>query len=125
MKDVMWFRLAVRLTGVVVIAQSLGSFGYIAEWVAWLGSWAMQASAAPSPMSFEMHRIVPSLIELLSHVARLWLGWYLLFRGEALIAYVVVEARGRCPVCQYSIKGLTTPTCPECGTAVKTAQSTP
>jgi hypothetical protein len=46
------------------------------------------------------------------------LGWYLLFRGRRVHAWLLAGLGPECPTCHYSLQGNTAPNCPECGTPV-------
>lgn len=110
MKDLTWFWLAVRLTGLVVLSQSLQSVAYIVSMVKWTIEMLIQQGGGLSTLE-----AVSSALAVLSSAAQIGIGVYLLLGGKALVAYVLADARRRCPQCQYSTHGLTTPKCPECG----------
>jgi predicted amidophosphoribosyltransferase len=54
----------------------------------------------------------------LGTVAQLCGGIYLLFFGERLIRRCLQDTIGRCPLCQYDLKGRAGDCCPECGWAL-------
>jgi rRNA maturation endonuclease Nob1 len=58
------------------------------------------------------------LLMAIMPIVQLGFGIYLLCFGRALIRRLLEDAMGRCPACQYSVKGVPAGLCPECGYAI-------
>lgn len=104
--DVTWFRLAVRAIGILVFALGLPAvFAHVASVATWLRE--------GMPWGGEM--LVWYVLPLLGPVAQLALGFYLIVGARPLIRYCTRGALGMCPACNYDVRQVPGPTCPECG----------
>ena len=43
------------------------------------------------------------------------MGWYLVFRGRRVHAWLLAGLGNECPACGYNLRGVTADKCPECG----------
>ena len=113
-----WFRVCVRLLGVLFLGLSLPTLLLVLRPI--IESYQYASSPGQPALWW---RLIGEFVGASGTLAQVWFGWYLLFRGEQLIRYVVRDARQRCPECQYSTKGLTDATCPECGGPIAPAHA--
>jgi hypothetical protein len=110
-----WFKLLVRLVGLLLIGLSLPS-------VLWQIGRILASTISASPtrtsssMSYELWSGVPYL---LGYGVQLGLGIYLLRGGEWVIRKILAEIHGRCSVCGFDIQNTKGSTCPECNTPFK------
>jgi hypothetical protein len=117
-----YFVLFVRLLGVFFLGSSIpGMLSGVGQAIWAVAGLVNPNSAHPEPLA----ELAGVAIGAAVIGIQVWLGWYLLCRGERLIRYVVRNARERCPQCQYSLKGLTGRTCPECGGPVEPQPEAP
>lgn len=118
-----WFRLIVRLVGVLLLGLAVPE---VVQWVIYLGG-MMFASDARTP-SFGMdswYWLWSYLGGALATAIQAAFGIYLLFFGERLIRRCLQDTIGRCPLCQYDLKGRAGDRCPECGWALPGVAGTP
>lgn len=119
MSDYAWFKLLVRAIGIILIGFSVPTLlWYLSE----LAMSAAPSSAGRTSRSFSDHLLF-SLPTLISNGAQAFMGWYLLFRGEWVIARVLGEVNGRCARCGYDIRDIKSGACPECNTPIRAIAS--
>lgn len=111
------FRLALRWTGVFMIAGALPA-------VLWHG-------ISLVVMLIDLRAAYPFAwrfldVEFLEPLLRLALGAYLLFGGRWIVNLAIPSNRPYCAECGYELTGLPAEgECPECGTAFKHRFGTP
>jgi len=114
MNDHSWFRLLVRALGLLVAGVSVPSLVRGISSFAWaVFNQTQFAGQRASYLIFYASDMVGGMLQLL-------LGIYLLFFADAFIRRCLLDIRDRCPTCQYDLRGITAPTCPECGEQVLT-----
>lgn len=118
MSEFAWFKLLVRLVGILLLGLSV-------PMLLWhVGSFAAQMIPS-SPMrtsgsmEYALYSTVPGL---LGYGAQATFGWYLLVRGDWVIRKVLAEIHGRCAVCGFDLTGVKATSCPECNTPVRKSE---
>ncbi|HYE02921.1 MAG TPA: hypothetical protein VD963_06770 [Phycisphaerales bacterium] len=113
MADYSWFRLLVKTVGLLLVALGLP------QTIAMLG-WLISLSYAQNaPMLGGRSWLFTSqLFTITGYLAQLAFGLYLFFGGGAVVRRCLRDVYGRCPACDYDVRGVTAPTCPECGIAL-------
>ncbi len=111
MNDRSWFRLAVRVVGLIMM-------GLGAPHVLSLIGFILQTLSENGFGNFGFVFLFRSLIGGLGSCVQLGFGVYLFFFADGLIAACLRDTVGRCPACQYDFRGSTSPKCPECGLPV-------
>jgi hypothetical protein len=108
--------IATRLIGLVLLligaALALGQALAFVQFLRWL-HWHF--SIAPDDLSAG-EQFGLSLSLAATAVCGVVLGWYLLFRGRRVHAWLLAGLGPECATCGYSLKGVPGATCPECGT---------
>ena len=108
-------RLAVRLIGLFLIAQSLPSL------VTGCGSIVLGVLAG-GLMGSSIGLFSWAIQNATTHVLAALVGLYLFFGGAWIVNRLIPSNRPYCPECGYETTGLPTEgICPECGTAYKRA----
>ncbi len=110
MVDNAWFRLLLRGIGILLIALSIPS---VVQAVLYAAQWTM--TSMPAGFGLENSWWISIAALLVGGLSQAVFGIYLLFFGEGLIRRCLADTIGRCPVCQYDLKGKRTGKCPECG----------
>ena len=111
------FRLALRWTGVFMIAGALPA-------VLWHGVWFVFMLLGFRGAQAFAWRFLN--IEFLEPLLQVGVGAYLLFAGRWIVNLAVPSNRPYCPECGYELTGLPAEgVCPECGTAFKHRFQTP
>jgi len=110
MVDNAWFRLFLRGIGIFLIALAVPS---VVQSILYAAQWATNAAMMGGAYAGFWWTIGGSLVGSMAQAA---FGVYLLFFGEGLIRRCLADTIGRCPVCQYDLKGKRTGKCSECGT---------
>ncbi len=108
MVDFTWFRLMIRGIGVLLLGLALPEFITLAVW--FLQRPAIQVGGFST--ASDLWSYVPGLIGILLKIG---IALYLLFFAEGLIRRCLSDTIGRCPLCQYDLKGRRSGICPECG----------
>lgn len=99
-----WFRLLVRLAGIVLVGLALPGI-----------------AAAVAPLIYDsaaisIHVNVPYYLgNLIAPVVQFALGLYLLLGGKWLMRHCLRGIDTICPYCAYDISAVASDTCPECG----------
>lgn len=115
MSEFAWFKLLVRLVGLLLIGLSLPT-------VVWQIGRLLASTIPASPtrtstsFSYELWAGAPYL---LGYGVQLALGVYLLRGGDWVIRKILAEINGRCSVCGFDIQNTRGSTCPECNTPFK------
>ena len=107
--DATWFTVAMRSIGILVLA--LG--------IPWLASEVMAARwyLFPQPRgtaSWVANKWQP-FVFVVGPSLQVMLGLYLVLGGRALKRMCLGSVEARCPVCNYDVRGLRGPACPEYG----------
>ena len=110
MVDNAWFRLMLRGIGIFLIALSLPS---LVQAISYSVQFATSNRWGGGSGGTWWWSLGPLFV---GSVPQTVFGIYLLFFGEGLIRRCLADTIGRCPVCQYDLKGRRTGRCPECGT---------
>jgi hypothetical protein len=117
--------IATRLIGLVLLiygaTQLLGQilpFIQFMNWISWKWSIAIENLSGSDRFGFSLNTIGLAIVSAL-------LGWYLLFRGRRVHAWLLAGLGADCPKCGYSLRGITATNCPECGAAVQQSASRP
>ncbi len=108
------FRLLVRLIGIAMFAIALPQIAHLVYWIGQV--WLSTDGAGVAQLTF-----FSGLSYFIAPLVQCVIGFYLLFGADGLIRYCLLEVRERCTLCGYSIKGLTTNQCPECGERIEPA----
>lgn len=121
MSEFAWFKLLVRLVGLLLVGLSVPMLlWYIGRFLA--------ASIPGSPgrtsgsFDFELYNTLPGV---LSYGVQAGFGAYLFFRGEWVIQRVLAEIHGRCAACGFDLSGTRGGSCPECNTPIGRANTQP
>lgn len=111
MTDHVWFRLALRGIGVLLVGLSLPSvLGYLG----WLVVAVPALVAGSSDYSSEQTPML--LFSFVGVATQAGFGLYLLLGGERLFRYCTRDLLALCTSCGYDLHGLHADRCPECGT---------
>jgi hypothetical protein len=114
--------IATRLIGLVVLILSVA--GVIAQllqvvafmrWIAWVPSQILPNLSGADQFGLSFTIVGASVFGLA-------MGWYLLFRGRRVHAWLLAGLRDACGGCGYNLRGLKTDRCPECGTSVRPSE---
>lgn len=116
MVDNAWFRLMIRGIGVLLLGLSVPS---LFSFVGMIGSILGMDTGYRDYVSWTYGGYI------LAGVAQIAFGIYLLFFAEGLIRRCLSDTIGRCPMCQYDLKGQRNGKCPECGTDMGPAPAAP
>ncbi len=107
MKHAPWFRLLLRVVGIVLVAYSV-------HWI--LGLLTMIVQEAAGHGDFDEPMDVWGWLSYLGPVLQFALGLYLFFNPKWLMKVCIDDITYRCPACRFDLRGLTAPlACPECG----------
>ncbi len=119
MSEFAWFKLLVRLVGVLLLGISVPMLmWYLGTFLtSMLPSSPLRTSGS---LEYELYRTVPGLLGYGTQAA---FGAYLLFRGDWVIRKVLAEINGRCAVCGFDLGAVTGPSCPECNTPFRRAKA--
>jgi hypothetical protein len=113
--DFAWFKLLVRLVGLLLI-------GLAGPMVLWYIGRMLTSTIPNSPTrtsySFR-YEIMTALPGILAYGAQLALGMYLFLKGDWVIRKVLAEINGRCSVCGFDLTNVKSGSCPECNTPFK------
>jgi hypothetical protein len=130
MNDPRWFRLMVRGIGILTLALALPRVGDIARLLGTLAqgpsAWTMYTpyiTTGSGGTSWWNPYVFSLLVAMLADLSQIALGAYLLFGAPRLVQFCIRQVGGRCPACDYDIRGLKG-ACPECGVPI-TAQPAP
>ena len=105
-----WFPLAIKAVGVLLIGMSLSNLLYPLQIIGWI--WG-----DGRPISD--FQILASAIASLGPLVQFVFGLYLLLVGQRIIARCLKMVDGHCIVCGYDVRGLEAKVCPECGTELE------
>jgi hypothetical protein len=99
------FRLALKIVGILLVAQAIPIlFRSVIQTIATL--------ASPATGNFPLWYLVP-----VAYALQVGLGIYLFFAGEWIVNRAIPSNRAYCHECAYELRGLPTEgLCPECGT---------
>jgi len=110
--------IATRLIGLLLLifgaAEILGQvvpFIAFMRWIGWRWRAILENLEGSSHFGMSANVVVMAL-------ASLGLGWYLLFRGRRVHAWLMAGLGDECGRCGYNLRGITGGTCPECGERV-------
>lgn len=113
MKRLGWFRVLVRLLGLLLIGlgvapmvSQFGTVGYV------IMNW-QQGSG--SRLNENWLWIVVTLASVVAHTVQVVFGFYLLFSGRRLVAWCLRDVDTVCARCAYDLNGVCQGKCPECG----------
>jgi len=114
-----WFKLLVRLVGVLLLGLSVPMLMW------YIGVFLVQTvpsspGATSGSLTYAIYSYVPGLIGYGTQAA---FGWYLLVRGDWVIRRVLAEIHGRCAVCGFELSGVKAASCPECNTPIRRDES--
>jgi hypothetical protein len=121
MSDFAWFKLMVRLVGILLIGLGL-------PMVLWHIGRLLAASVPSSPthtsssLQYELYSVGPGL---LAYGSQLLMGLYLLLKGDWVIQKVLAQINGRCAVCGYDLSGIKGSSCPQCNIPFKRFEHMP
>jgi hypothetical protein len=111
--------IATRLIGLVLLiygaAQLLGQvlpFIQFMNWISWKWSIVIENLSGSERFGFSINTIGLAIVSAA-------LGWYLLFRGRRVHAWLLAGLGADCPKCGYNLRGITAANCPECGGSVR------
>lgn len=95
------FQLAIKLVGVLIVAEALARnlVFWLSLLIAGYASWNWAALTVP-----------------LGHGFSIAIGIYLFFGGRWIVNLGIPGNRPYCPECAYDLTGAVEPRCPECGT---------
>lgn len=117
MSEYYWFKLLVRLIGLLLIGMGMPMFLYEVGTIA-----MMVVPGSPTYTSgstrYSLIAVLPALV---AYGAQTAFGVYLFLKGQWVIQKIVSEIHGRCAVCGYDLKDTKAETCPECNAPVRRA----
>lgn len=105
MKHTPWFKLLLRVVGVLLIAYSVPGTFHTLAYAVWITD---NSASSTASMTY-------TIVEGIGYVIQLGIGLYLLFDARWLIRVCIADATTRCPACRYDLTGMTPVVCPECG----------
>ncbi len=112
MADYTWFRLLVKGIGIVVLGMGMPELiSHISSLLQSLAMAGPGGALAGAPWFFWYTQAGFGISSLL----QIAFGLYLLFRGQWLVDRCLRSVYGRCPACDYDVRGVPAVTCPECG----------
>lgn len=114
MSDPAWFKLLVRVVGLLLVGLAVPSL------VDRVGTVVNEFTSPTPPTSLSVGWVVAWVLGPALQCA---FGVYLLAGGGALTRWCVGKAKGRCPSCDYDLRGITGGRCPECGALAPTEPS--
>lgn len=118
MSEFAWFKLLVRLVGLLLMGLSVPMLmWYIGRFLA--ASIPGSPARTSGSFNFEWYNTLPAV---LSYGAQAAFGAYLFFRGDWVIRKVLSEIHGRCAACGFDLSGTTGGSCPECNTPIRRAK---
>lgn len=113
--ETLWFRLAVRGVGILMLAWGLPSF--IQRLLALIWEYDMMGAGGGGIVGYPNGWLMIASA-LVGPTVQIAMGVYLLRGATGLIAYCCRGALGMCPACNYDVRNVPGATCPECGVAL-------
>jgi hypothetical protein len=116
MKHVAWFRLVLRVVGIVLVALSAPSIVSVIASLLYAAWSYLRADPMDVNTGAELTEAVLGVVWSLGTIGELALGLYLFLNPKWLMKVCIEDITYRCPACRFDLRGLTAPlACPECG----------
>ena len=119
MKHKTWFRLALKLVGIYLLATSIPAIINVAatmiargrDFAYWSGGSVV-----------DLDRMIAVAIQfgLVGSILQSAIGIYLLLGAGMLASLIIPSSRPYCPDCGHELRGISGVNCPECGTRLPT-----
>lgn len=116
MKHAAWFRLLLRVIGILLVALATPQVVSVVVRLLIVGRNRMRADPLDPAIQSELTNVLISLLYSVGTISQLALGLYLFFNPMWLMKVCIDDITYRCPACRYDLRGHTAPlACPECG----------
>jgi len=119
MSEFAWFKLLVRLVGLLLLGFSVPMLLHV---IGRLLASGIPNSGMQTSMSLRIE-LSSNLPALIGDGAQAAFGAYLFFRGDWVIRRVLAEIHGRCAVCGFDLSAVKASSCPECNTPFRHSKS--